>query len=183
MREKRTRAPRRLDAVALWDYAVKALASRACSSGELRQKLIARAATKDDVEASMSRLKDYGYLDDRRFADSFAVARLENQRMGKARVLQDLRRRRVAPVVAEASVQKAYQDVDESSLIEDFIRRKYRAVPKGALFREEKDLASAYRRLLRAGFQSGNAIRVLKRFAANPDLLDDFEPPAESEGE
>src|SRR6185295_11154908 len=105
MREKRTRAPRRLDAVALWDYAVKALASRACSSGELRQKLIARAATKDDVEASMSRLKDYGYLDDRRFADSFAVARLENQRMGKARVLQDLRRRRVAPVVAEASVQ------------------------------------------------------------------------------
>jgi len=183
MREKKMRAPRRLDAVALWDYAVKALAGRACSSGELRQKLLARAATKDDVEASMSRLKDYGYLDDRRFADSFAAARLENQRLGKARVLQDLRRRRVAPVVAEASVRKAYQDVDELSQIEDFIRRKYRSVPRESLFRDAKDLASAYRRLLRAGFQSGNAIRVLKRFAANPELLDDFQPPAESEGE
>jgi hypothetical protein len=33
---------------------------------------------------------------------------------------------------------------------------------------------------LRAGFGSGNIIRVLKRFAANPELLDQFEPPAES---
>jgi SOS response regulatory protein OraA/RecX len=95
-------------------------------------------------------------------------------------VSQDLRRRRVAPALAQTVVEKTYRNVDETVLIEEFIRRKYRGAPREELFREDKQLASAYRRLVRAGFGSGNIIRVLKRFAANPELLDQFEPPAES---
>jgi hypothetical protein len=49
------------------------------------------------------------------------------------------------------------------------------------LFQEDKDLASAYRRLLRAGFRTGEIVRVLKKFAKNPELLDSFEPPEETE--
>jgi hypothetical protein len=45
---------------------------------------------------------------------------------------------------------------------------------------DEKDLASAYRRLMRAGFRSGEVIRALKRFAKNPELLDNFEAPQET---
>jgi hypothetical protein len=47
------------------------------------------------------------------------------------------------------------------------------------LFETEKELASAYRRLVRAGFSPANSIRALKKFAANPELLDGFEaePP------
>ena len=40
-------------------------------------------------------------------------------------------------------------------------------------------MASAYRRLLRAGFRSGTIVKVLKKFARDPDLLDGFEPPEE----
>ena len=87
----------------------------------------------------------------------------------------------MAPSLAERTVQRVYQDVDEEALIEDFIRRKYRVAPRQGLFREDKDLAAAYRRLLRAGFRSGEIVRVLKRFARNPDLLDAFEPPEEEE--
>ena len=63
------------------------------------------------------------------------------------------------------------------------VRRKYRSVPREGLFQEEKDLASAYRRLLRAGFRTGEIIRVLKKFAKNPELLDNFEPPEQTEEE
>ena len=99
--------------------------------------------------------------------------------MGKARVLADLRQRRVAPALAERSVRKVYEDVNEEELIEDFLRRKYRLAPREGLFQEDKDLAAAYRRLARAGFASGNIVRVLKKFARNPELLDAFEPPEE----
>ena len=174
---------RRLDAEGLWDFALKTLGARACSGGELRQKLVQRAARLEDVDTTLARLKEYRYVDDRRFAESFATARLENQRLGKNRVSQELRRRRVAPALAQTVVDKAYKNVDETALIEEFIRRKYRDTPREDLFREDKQLASAYRRLLRAGFGSGNVIRVLKRFAANPELLDLFEPPAESSQE
>ena len=183
MSNRTRRAPRQLDAEGLFELAVRSLAGRACSSGEMRQKLRARAVRTEDVDTTIARLKEYGYLDDRRFAESFTAARLENQGFGKTRVSQELRRRRVAPALAETTVRKAYENVDEVALIEDYIRRKYRSKPREALFREEKDLASAYRRLMRAGFASANAIRALKRFAANPDLLDAFEPPPAAEEE
>ena len=177
MRKPAKRPP--LDAGALWELALKTLGARARSSGELRQKLRQRAERPEDVDTIIDRLKEYRYLDDRKFAESFATARLENQRFGKRRVVQDLVRRRVAPALAEASAGKTYRNIDEDALIQDYIRRKYRDKTREGLFREEKDLAAAYRRLLRAGFQSGSIIRNLKRFAANPELLDGFEPPAE----
>jgi regulatory protein len=176
--EKRKVRP--LDAEGLWSYALKALGGRALSTGELREKLKRRAERESDIDAVIARLKDSGYLNDKRFAEAFAGARLANEKFGRTRVMQDLRHRRVAPTLAEKTVHQLYQDVDETALIEDWIRRKYRAATREGLFQEEKDLAGAYRRLVRAGFRTGDIIRVLKRFAANPELLDNFEPPEET---
>lgn len=171
--------PGRLDETALWEYAVRVLAGRAHSSGELRAKLRLKAERQADIDGVLARLKEYKYLDDRRYAESFASARLENQRFGRNRVLRDLRQRRVAPAVAERTVAKVYSEVDELTLIDEFIRKRYRSAAREGLFQSDKDLAVAYRRLLGAGFSSANIVRSLKRFAKNPDLLDAFEPPAE----
>jgi regulatory protein len=173
------RKPKRLDGASLWAYALKILGGRAHSIGELREKLRRRAERAADIDDILARLKDYGYLDDRRFAEAFAAARLSNDKLGSTRVVQDLRRHRVAPALAERTVRGVYQDVDEQALIGEFIRRKYRLAEREGLFREDKDLAAAYRRLLRAGFRSGDIIPVLKRFARSPELLDTFEPPEE----
>ena len=175
------RKSRHLDSEGLWNYALRALGGRAHSAGEMREKLSRRAENPEDVDRVLSRLRDSRYLDDHQFAEGYATARLANEKFGKARVLQDLRHRRVAPALAEKTVQAVYQDVDESALIEEWIRRKYRTTPREGLFQEDKDLASAYRRLLRAGFRTGEIVRVLKKFAANPELLDNFEPPEETE--
>jgi regulatory protein len=171
------RKPRPLDSEALWTYALKLLGGQARSSGEMREKLGRRALRPMDVENVIARLKDAGYLDDQRFAEAFAAARLANDRLGRARVIQDLRQRRVAPALAAETVRAVYQEVDEQALIEDWIRHKYRAAPKEGLFADRKDLANAYRRMQHAGFPSGAILRALKRFAGNPDLLDGFEPP------
>jgi len=173
------RERKRLDAGALWEYAVKVLAGRAHSSGELRDKLRRKAELAADVDPTIARLKEFGYLNDRKFAESFATARLENEGLGKTRVLADLSRRRVAPAVAQQTVGRVYEDVNEEALAEDFVRRKFRRTPRENLFQEEKDLASAYRKLLRAGFRSATIVAVLKKFARDPDLLDTFEPPEE----
>jgi regulatory protein len=173
------RRPKPLDRDAMYDYALRSLGARAQSTGELRQKLSRRAADPEDVEPVLLRLKENGYLDDRRFAESFANARLTGDRFGSSRVVRDLRQRRVAPTTAETTVKQVYEGVDESTLIEEWIRRKYRTAPREGLFQDEKDLASAYRRLARAGFRTGEIVRALKRFAKDPDLLDNFEPPSD----
>jgi regulatory protein len=170
--------PRLLNGQKLWEYALRVLAGRASSTGELREKLRRRAERAGDVDEALARLKDYGYLNDRRFAEGFAAARLSNEKFGRARVVRDLRQRRVAPALAESTVRQVYQNVDEQALIEDWIRRKYRLAEREGLF-QDKDLANAYARLLRAGFRSGQILTALKRFARNPQLLDSFEPPEE----
>jgi len=167
--------PRQLSADELFAYAVKKLGGRAATVGEIRTSLLARALEPSDVELVLARLKDYGYLNDARFAESYASARLENEGVGKSRVLRDLRQHRVAPDLAQRTVARIYADKDEPALIEQYIRRKYRATEPDALFPTNKELAAAYRRLLRAGFTPGNSLHVLKRFAANPELLDGLE--------
>ena len=68
------RTPRRLAAGPLWGYALRVLGGRACSIGELREKLLRRAERAEDVPGLLARLKEYGYLDDQRFAESFSAA-------------------------------------------------------------------------------------------------------------
>src|SRR6266436_5370907 len=144
--------PRRkklLPAAALWEFAVKSLGARACSTGELRRKLVQKAERAADVDDTISRLRDYGYLNDRRFAESYAGFRLENQGLGKSRVLRDLRQRNVSSGLAEGAVSRVYKNVDEVELIDSFIRRKFRPkTPLPEALQDPKQLASAYRRLI-----------------------------------
>ena len=118
-------------------------------------------------------------IDDRRFAETFAQSKLENHGFGKGRALRDLQQRRVAPALAEQTVQQLYAEEDELQLIDAYIRRKYRTALRETLFQDEKRMASAFRRLRLAGFSAGNVITMLKRFAAKPELLDGFEEAEE----
>lgn len=167
------RLPRKLDPTGLWDYALRALGRRALAAGELRVRLEARAETPDLVAPVMAKLGEYGYLDDARFADSYTRARLENEGLGRQRVLRDLRLRRVPQATAEAAVQKAFDPVDETALIEAFLRRKYRGVNLAEELKQPAKLASAYRKLRYAGFSGGRSIAALKRYSDRAEELED----------
>ncbi len=169
------RTPKPLDVEGLMDYAARALSARAYTVSELRTRLKKRAARAEDVEAVLVRLKDAGVVNDRRFAGSFAEWRRESQGLGKTRVLRDLMARRVAPAVAKQAVEAAFEGVDETAMIEAFLKRKYRGKDLGALLQEQKELASAFRKLRGAGFSTGNSIRVLKRYAAEAERLEEME--------
>ena len=115
-------------------------------------------------------------VEDRRFSEAFAAARLQNDGFGRYRILNDLRRKRVSAAVAEGAVNRAFTGTDEQQLIERYLTRKYRNVDLTQFLKEEKNLASAYRRLRTAGFSSGSAVAVLKRYSQR---VEDFSEPPE----
>jgi regulatory protein len=173
-------ARRLLDAQGLWEYALRLLAARALSSAEVRTKLRRRAETPNEIDGVIARLRDYGYLNDTRFAESFAAARKETQGFGKARVARDLRNRRVAGRIVDEAVQHAFAGADETELAEKYLLRKFRNIALREYLQEEKHLQSAYRKLRYAGFSSGTSIAVLKRYAARAEEIDpDFEESSE----
>ena len=156
---------KKLDAEGLWDYALRSLARRSQSSGELRTKLSRRARTPQDVSETLAKLAEYGYADDVRFSESFATARLENSKFGKFRVLRDLQAKRVPSSVARSAVDKTYAGVPETDLIRGFLARKYRGKDLRSLLKSEKEMANAYRRLRTAGFTSRESIAALRNYA------------------
>jgi regulatory protein len=175
-RPRKTRKPPApLNVEGLLAYSARVLGSRAQTTSELRQKLTRRAAERSDVDEVIRRLKENGYLNDQRFAESFANWRRDNEGFGKTKVVRDLMARRVAPELAKKAAETAYSGSDETALIEQFLARKFRGKNLGALLQEEKHLASAFRRLRTAGFSAGGSIKVLKRYAAEAERLEEID--------
>ncbi|HTW64935.1 MAG TPA: regulatory protein RecX [Bryobacteraceae bacterium] len=172
---KAKRPPQSLDREKLLNVALRALGGRAYSSGELKEKLSRRAKNPEDVDAVLAKLKEAGYLNDRRYAENYASARLQNQGLGRMRVLRDLRQRRVAPQLAEQVTEQTYGQTNEADLIAEFLQRKYRGKKLAEFLSDPKNLAGAFRRLRYAGFSAGQSIQVLKRYANQPEALDALE--------
>jgi regulatory protein len=156
---------KKLDNGGLWEYALRVLGQRPHSATELRQKLSKRSESAADVATVMGKLRDYGLVDDTKFSEAFASSRLQNRGFGRFRVLRDLRSKRVSGNTAGAAVEKTFAGTDEAELIQRFLERKYRGKKLEEFLKEEKNLASAYRRLRTAGFSSGNSLSILKRYA------------------
>lgn len=155
------------------------LGRRAFASEELSSKLRSRAGRAADVEGTIARLKEIGYLDDRRFAEGFALNRAENDGFGRMRVLSDLRAKRVPAKIAETAVAQVFEDKSESDQIDAFMERRMPSLLKGGKVEDDRELARAWRRLRHAGFSSGGALSALKRIAAKPELIE--EPTEEEE--
>jgi len=160
----------------LFEYAVRALSTRSYSSAELRNKLRRRALKTGDVDPVISRLREIGYLNDERFAEMFTTLRVESDGFGRARVLSDLRARRVATPMAEKAVARAFAGKNEPEMIAAWIERRMPSVAAGEHTGDERQLAAAWRKLRRAGFSSGAILTELRRFAARPELLEDPPP-------
>ena len=172
------RSPKKLDSEGLWAYALKLLGGRAMSAGEVRQRLARRAENAMDIDSTMGKLREYGYLNDTRFAENYATWRRDNQGLGRLRVIRDLRQRRVAPAVASTAVEQVFRETDETEQIQAYLDRKFRNVNLAESLKDPKKLQAAYRRLRYAGFASAASIRVLKQYAAQAEELED---PADTE--
>jgi regulatory protein len=163
----------------LWSYALRLLGQRGYSAGELRTKLGLRADSSGAAEEVMGKLKDYGLLDDQKFAETFAVSRRENDQLGRLRVMRDLRARRVTHQVAERAVSRAFSGTDEQELAAAHLARKLRGKDLAEWLSDERHLANAFGRLQRAGFSASASIAVLKRFATRAAELESLpEVPA-----
>lgn len=168
---------KKLNEEQLWELALRLLGVRAYAAAELRKKLALRAQTPSVLDETMKKLQDYGMLNDVRFAESYAAARLDGQGLGSRRVLADLRAKSVPPNIAENAVRQAYAEIDELELVEAYLQRKFRGKDLREYLSEDKHLASAFRRLRMAGFGASNSIRVLKRYTGRAEELETPEEP------
>src|SRR5882724_2639658 len=139
--EKRRRAFQR---------AVKLLAAKPRSVAELRERLLeGRGATNTVVEEVIARLREYGYLDDERFAFGYASLRVKQKPLGRKRLERDLMLKKIAGKVAGEALDLVFKETSEEELIDRAIEKRVRLRGRP---QSREDARKLFDHLLRQGF-------------------------------
>ena len=130
--------------------AVKLLAAKPRSVLELRERLLEKIWTDAEiVDRVIAKLTQYKYLDDEQFARDFAMSKLRQKPIGKRRLQQAMSRKKLDKDVVERAIEKAFEKLPETELIEQAIAKRLRLKGKPETRDETKKF---YDHLLRQGF-------------------------------
>jgi regulatory protein len=147
--------------------AFRILSARSCSEGELRDRLINRHGYDDDaVESCINKLKELDYVNDDRFAQSYASYRVGLRPLGRAKLERELALRKVPAKNIEAALDVVFGEAAEETLIDKAIQRRIRTHGRPA------DRAAAKRmfdHLARRGFQFDLIVKKLRALQAGLD--------------
>ena len=159
-----------LNAAGLFDYAVKALGRRMRSEAELGRLMKARVAPDASgaaaIAAVVARLKDYGYLNDASFAETYARLRQQNEKLGQRRVKQDLQQKGIAGALIVETLEARYGQTNEEALAREHLDRKRIRKPENP-----KETARVMRRLVGAGFSTCVIYKILRQWDVPDEAL------------
>ena len=163
----------------LYEYAVGALARRMRSVAELKRLLRPRVEADTEygktlVELVIRRLKDQGYLNDAKYAAAFSTFRRDNEKLGRRRVITDLKIKGVHREVIDQAVGSVYEDVNEEKQARDYLRRKRLQKPKN-----QKEAARIFRQMMRGGFGAKTIFAILKKWDVDDETLQALESELE----
>jgi len=156
----------------LYEYAVGALSRRMRTVAELKRLMRARIEEADSeygqtlVELVIRRLKDQGYLNDSQYAAYYSSLRRDNQKLGRMRVITELKTRGVHGSVIDKAVETAYEGVSDEKQAREYLRKKRMVKPK-----DQKQTARIFRQLARAGFATKTIFIILKKWDADDETL------------
>ena len=130
--------------------AVRLLAAKPRSVGELRERLMEKSWTnREVVDAVIEKLSEYNYLDDQKYAADLAVSKLRQRPQGKRRLKQTLSQKKLDKETVDQAINSAFEKIPEAELIDRAIEKQIRL--KGMPGTRE-EVKKFYDHLLRRGF-------------------------------
>jgi len=130
--------------------AVKLLAAKPRSIGELRERLLEKNWTNAAIVGQViEKLEEYKYLDDQQFASDLAVSKLRQRPQGKRKLLQTMSRKKLSKEHVDSAIQAAFEKLPETDLIDRAIEKRLRLKGKPESLEDKKKF---FDHLLRQGF-------------------------------
>lgn len=130
--------------------AIKLLAAKPRSVGELRERLMEKSWTNIEiVDGVIESLKGYGYIDDEKYASDLALSKLRQRPQGKRRLQQAMSQKKLARETVDTAIDAAFDKISETEMIDEVIEKRLRL--KGRPETRD-DVKKFYDHLLRRGF-------------------------------
>jgi len=140
------------------------------SVADLRRLMQARVEPGERGEAVIvaviARLREYGFVDDAAFAETYARLRQQNEKLGERRVRQDLKQKGVGSELIAETLEARYGQTNEEALAREHLERKRIRKPENP-----KETARVMRRLVTAGFSTGVIYKILRQWDVPEEAL------------
>ena len=154
----------------IFQRAGKLLAAKPRSVEELRERLShGPGATAAVVESVIERLREYGYLDDARYAQSYASLRVQQRPIGRQRLQRDLWLKKIDKQTAETALDQVFESTPEEELIDRALQKRIRLRGRPT---NRADAKKLFDHLLRQGF-AFELVSEKVRAVVKDDRIDD----------
>ena len=135
------------------------LGRRELSVRQLRERLLDREHSREDVDRAIDLLLENKALDDARVASAFVRTALKVKGRGRLRIQRELQMMGIEKEVAVAALAEAFGEVDERSLIAKALEKKLHGNKKIAT---PAEYARVFQYLMRQGFSPATVTAVLR---------------------
>lgn len=128
---------------------------------EVRSKLLELGVYGDDLEEIIVALIEEDFLNEERFARSYARGKFRIKQWGRVRIRQELKRRQIS----EYCLKAAFSEIDESDYLETLrkLLAKQQSLLKGGDARTRRD--KLFRHALQKGYESELILEALERLS------------------
>jgi regulatory protein len=133
--------------------AVRLLAAKPRSVGELRDRLLEKSWTNSQIVGEvLQKLEEYKYLDDKQYAKDLAASKLRQKPQGKRKLQQAISQKKLDKETVDEALDYAFEKMPEAELIETAIEKRVRlkGVPE-----TREEIKKFYDHLMRQGFSYG----------------------------
>lgn len=141
--------------------AYRLLALRAHSEKELREKLIKGGVAAEVVVGVLDKCREFGYLNDGKFARQRARELAVNRLAGNRRIALDLRERGISEELCRQAIAEVRAEISEEEAAGRLLRKKAKGTAVAAM--DDRKKARLARNLMGKGFPAGLVIRTLKQ--------------------
>ncbi len=145
--------------------ALRLLARRELTEKQLRDRLLDRDHSREEIDRVIAHLLESRTLDDERVARAYARTASGVKGRGRLRVMRELTEMGVAKQTATEAVAEVFADVDERALIAKALQKKMRGRTRIA---DPAEHARLYQYLMRQGFTPAAIVAALRKLGARP---------------
>lgn len=152
---------------AILSTALSLLAARSYSEEQLRRRLAAKFGAAPEIDNCIRLLKQKGYVNDARLAESYAAHRTGVKAIGRARLARELANKLLSKEVIESALNRAFRAIPEEELIDRALDKRVRA--KGVPV-SQSDRKKIFDYLVRLGFDYDLILKKVRSLGATTNL-------------
>lgn len=135
---------------------------------ELRGKLLEKGYDENIIEDEIAFLKDYGYINDARYAQRFVSDALNLKKWGKIRIRTELLRKGVQGEIVDNAIEDAFCEESDDRLF-DMMQKRF----KDSDFGNIKERNRIFNFYMRRGFTPDEIKGAMNRMCSFDDIMTD----------